>query len=192
MTNQESFLIEEYNAASKLTFHIDELRNKLTSFFISFATIITGLITLFLEGKILNEEINEYNYLSFIMVFISLIGFIMVCILGKLRKVQFEHFNIINNIRTHFLHSESKYTDIVILNNNTLPNEKYSSGSYLWTLMIILCSSAIFSISVCFLFYDGDFNSNWINLGIVFFSFVAITNLFYYYLSYYNYQNYNP
>lgn len=89
LSKKDAFLIEEYKAASKLTFHIDELRNKLTSFFLSFAAIIVGLITFFLEDKLDNLEVEKFRWVAFIMFFVSFIGFIMVCILGKLRRVQF-------------------------------------------------------------------------------------------------------
>jgi hypothetical protein len=191
MKDKNDFLIEEYNAAVKLTYHIDELRNKLTSFFLIFAGLSSTMISLFLEGKILNNEIDQFNSLSFILFFISIIGLIIILILGKLRRVQFEHFNIINNIREYFLHEMPDYKSITILNKDTLPVESYTSGSYLWTLIISLTSSLILASSIYFLFFiSSSFFSIFIPVvaGILFF---ILLNYLYKRMTNYKYQNYS-
>jgi len=191
MKDKTDFLIEEYNSAIKLTYHIDELRNKLTSFFLIFAGLSSSMISLFLEGKILNNEIDQYKSLSFILIFISIIGLVIILILGRLRRVQFEHFNIINNIREYFLYEIPDYKSITILNKDTLPHESYSSGSYLWTLIISLTSSLILASSLYFLFFRSEsFLSTFIAIvsGLLFF---ILLNSLYRRISSYNYQNYN-
>ena len=177
---KNTYLLQEYDSAIKLTFHIDELRNKLTSVFLSLTTIFGGLLALLLENNVLNKEIDEYKSLSIIMIFISVVGLIMVCILAKLRKVQFEHFNIINNIRHYFLGEINDYKSITLLSHKTLPNENILSGSYLWTSIIMLGSSIIFAFGVYFL-------NDELTIGAIFFLFFGICNGAYYLLSRYTY-----
>ncbi|WP_298896453.1 hypothetical protein [uncultured Psychroserpens sp.] len=189
MEPQDSYLIQEYESAVKLTFHIDELRNKLSSIFLSLTTIFGGIVALLFENKILNNDIDQYKSLSLIMIFISVIGFIMICILGRLRKVQFEHFNIINNIRGYFIGNDDKLKEVVILNNNTLPKETLYSGSYLWSAIIMIGSSIIFAFAMHLNNFtdsqasDPNYMIGWF---IVFF---LVCNAAYFLLCRYTYQN---
>lgn len=189
MDDKNTYLLQEYDSAIKLTFHIDELRNKLTTIFLTLTTIFGGLVALLFENKLLNKEIDEYKSLSLIMIFISVIGFIMICILGRLRKVQFEHFNIINNIRSHFLGSSEEYKKITILNFETLPKESILSGSYLWSSIIMIGSSLIFTFAIYFLKIKNDIKNIELQMTGVFLLFLGVCNLVYYLLSKYKYVN---
>jgi hypothetical protein len=190
MKDGSDFLVEEYNSAVKLTYHIDELRNKLTSFFLIFTGISASVLSLYFEDKIKNVNINQDSSLAFILLFISFIGLIIIAILGKLRKVQFEHFNIINNIRIYFLREIKDYEKITILNTQTLPKESIYSGSFMWTLLISITASIIFSISIYFLLTQSWY-ANSILLaslyGVIYFS---LLNFIYLRFSKYCYKNY--
>jgi hypothetical protein len=190
MKDKTDFLIEEYNSAVKLTYHIDELRNKLTSFFLIFTGISASVLSLYFEDKIKNVKIDQDSSLALILIFISIIGLIIIAILGKLRKVQFEHFNIINNIRVYFLKGIEDYEKITVLNTQTLPKESLKSGSFLWTLLISITASIIFAISIYFFLIQNS-HANSILLaslsGIIYFS---ILNFIYLRFSRYDYKNY--
>ncbi len=153
----DEFLFKEYESASKLTFHIDELRNKITSFYLTFVTI-TPTVIVFLRDKDLTPYLNRHNedIMPYVFLFISIIGFIITMILANLRKVQLEHFRIINNIRSNYLRENHKFSDIVQLSSKTLPKATFKSGTYLWALIMMLLSSLIFAGSI--LLFEGKLN----------------------------------
>lgn len=145
----EQFLLEEYRSASHLTYHIDELRNKLTSFFLIFAGLGVGGLTLIVKGEARNL-FEPQRLVSGLLIVIGMIGFVVIGILARLRKVQLEHFRIINNVRTHFLKDDKDLWNVVELSAATLPMpdtlspvKNRASGSYLWAFIIIFTNSVI-------------------------------------------------
>ena len=153
LTPKDEFLLKEYESAHRLTYHIDDLRNKLTSFFLTFTAIVTTTLTIIFkeENKIVSET-NPQIVLGSLMLFLALIGTIIITILARLRKGQIEHFKIINNVRIHFLELDYELWNIVQLSEQTLPKPNMKSGSYFWVLIIMVVTSFLLSFSLNILF----------------------------------------
>jgi hypothetical protein len=150
----QQFLLKEYDSASQLTYHIDELRNKLTGFFMLFTGVAVGAFSLILKGEA-RHIVEPVKLTSSVCVAIAILGVIVVGILARLRKVQLEHFRIINNIREYFLTGHLELWNVVELSHNTLPMPRRlsawtnrSSGSYLWVFIIMLVNGLLVVASI--------------------------------------------
>jgi len=178
-TKKEKYLIEEYNSAVQLTFHIDSLRNKLTSFYMSFAGLaIAGLLFMLEKKSIIIDSNVSSKLIAFLLLIISLMGHIFVCVLAKIRKVQLEHFRIINNIRSYFVKDDINLKNVIQLSSDTLPKVTFTSGTYFWLLIILVLNSVIIAVSIdLFIFQDLskilECAGIWIFIGIFFISFIS-------------------
>jgi len=143
--NKEQFIMEEYKNAAQLTYHIDELRNRLTSFFLTFTGLAVAGLVILLKGEA-SEGIFQKpeGVVAIFLMIIAIIGVAIVCILARLRRVQIEHFRIINNIREYFLQQDYDLWNVVQLSAETLPTPNRRSGTYFWLLIIMLASSCMF------------------------------------------------
>jgi len=149
LTPEEQFLLKEYETSAQLTYHIDTLRSRITSFFLSLGGVAAAGLTILLRGEAEESGFTiPEGVVAFLLLVAALIGTIVVGIIGRLRRVQIEHFRIMNNVRKYFLKNDYKLWDIVQLSDLTLPIPNHKSGSYLWTLVIILVSSYFFAFSV--------------------------------------------
>jgi hypothetical protein len=149
MNDKETFLLEEYKTAAHLTCHIDELRNRLTGFFLTFTGLAVAGLALLLKGETTPAFFGSPEGVVAILLFIiTVIGFAVIAILARLRKVQIEHFRIINNIRRYFLKDDYTLWNIVQLSDQTLPMPNKKSGSYFWLAIIMLVSSFMFATAV--------------------------------------------
>ena len=143
MTKQEEFLLREYDSAVKLTYHVDEMRSRLVSYFLTIGGIISAGLALVLKGDIAQErEHMAMGVVSFLLISYAVIGAIFVAIIGRLRRAQFEHFRIINNIREYFIKDSLELWNTVQLSSATLPGPKRTTGSYLWSLPVSLVSAS--------------------------------------------------
>jgi hypothetical protein len=149
MDKPETFLLEEYKSAVELTFHIDSLRNKLTSFFISFAGLAVAGLLLLLKKDTNNTPIDNINeFVASLMILVAFIGHLFIIVLAKLRKAQLEHFRIINNIRKYFLNENWHLWNVVQLSEKTLPKPSIYSGTFFWLLILQILNSAILFIGI--------------------------------------------
>lgn len=155
LSPQEQFLIKEYESASQLTYHIDELRNKLTSFFLTFSGVAIAGIALLLKGEAKENVFEAYRLVAILLMIIGCLGVCVVAILARLRRAQLEHFRIINNIRKYFLRENTDFWNVVQLSDKTLPMpenlsklKNRTSGTYLWLFLILLVTGVIFSASL--------------------------------------------
>jgi hypothetical protein len=155
MNKQEQFLIKEYDTATKLIFHIDELRNKLTALFLSIASIgAAGLAVLF------KGESGNYVKITILMslLTISLVGVLIVMILGRLRSNQIEHIRISDKIREYFIEcNDYRLWNIIEKSVKTQPKPKVGSTPYYWVMIIIMVGSLAFALFVyfCYLYLVG-------------------------------------
>ncbi len=149
LTKQEQFLLKEYETAVQLTYHIDELRNKVTNFFVSFSGVAAAGVTILIKGDVKNNIFADAEGLiGLLLILVALVGVIVVASLGRLRKVQIEHFRIINNVRTYFLAEAYELWNVTQLSGKTLPSPTRRSGTYMWLLLVMLLSSYVFALSV--------------------------------------------
>ena len=142
LSREDQFLLREYDSAVKLTYHIDELRNSLTGFFVTFAGAAAAGLTLLLKGEAGQSFFKSPStVVAILLLLVASIQIIAVCILARLRKTQLEHFRIINNLREHFLGTNYHLWDVVQLSSVTLPKPNRRSGTYFWTTLLISVGS---------------------------------------------------
>lgn len=142
LSREDQFLLREYDSAVKLTYHIDELRNSLTGFFLTFAGVAAAGLTLLLKGETGKSLFKSPPaVVAVLLLLVASIQVIAVCILARLRKAQIEHFRIINNVREHFLGTNYVLWDIVQLSAETLPKPNRRSGTYFWMVLLIFVGS---------------------------------------------------
>ncbi len=156
----------QHGVLNQLTYHIDELRNRLTSFFLTFTGIAVAGLVVLLKGEASKSIFkNPELIISILLLIIAIIGVAVVCILARLRKVQIEHFRIINNIRQYFFQFDYLMWNTVQLSNKTLPTPSRRSGTYYWLFIIMFVSSLLFA-TAAYLFVTHIINNEW---GISFF-----------------------
>ena len=153
--DKENFLIKEYDSATKLTYHVDELRSKLTGFFITLGGLAAAAFTYILKSDTAKDgSLNSPMLVNIFILLSSFVGTIVILIVARLRSVQLEHFRIVNNIRDHFLKKDKELWNVVELSAETLPRPNRHSGSYFWLLLILLITSYYFFLaSYIFIFY---------------------------------------
>lgn len=150
LSREEQFFGWEYQNAAQLTYHIDEMRNKVTGFWLSFVGVAVAGLAILIKGEfILLGEAKNY-ILAGLFFLIGILGVIMTCILARLRAVQLEHFGIINNIREFFVGTNAAYLSVVQLSSKTLPKPTRTSGSFYWLLLITLVGAVMFGFAAYF------------------------------------------
>ncbi|WP_152626969.1 hypothetical protein [Photobacterium angustum] len=153
MKEIDEFLLKEYESAQKLTYHVDEMRSKLTQFFIALSGVTLAAITTFASKDMSHILLGSPWYIvaSVSVLGCALLGVLFVLIIARLRLTQLEHFHITNNIRQHFLDKSDDKENlwkVVGLSQETIPTTTRSSGSYFWVLLIMILSSLLFSVGL--------------------------------------------
>jgi hypothetical protein len=149
----DEFIIKEYENAAEVTFHVDDLRDKLSTFFLTFAGAAVAVVALLLKGEFAVELFgNKLLTASLFLVGVSFIGFTILCIHARLRRVQLENFSIISRIRLYCLRDNIPLWNVIGLSPATLPRIRLRnwSGSELWALTILLPSVVLFAMGVDF------------------------------------------
>ncbi len=141
LTSEQQFLLKEYDSAARLTYHIDELRNKLTSFFLTFTGAGGAALVIIVKGE--QKQFFSDEVIACLFIVIAILGTIVVAILARCRRAQIEHFAIINRIRTYFLQKNYDLWNVVQLSSKTLPTPNRKSGTYMWTVLIILVTCGL-------------------------------------------------
>ena len=134
----DEFLLREYESAKELTFHVDDLRAKLTGYFITLFGLAAAGVSLLAGGaNSTSADRLVKGILAVAFLAVGATGFVIVLIVARLRRVQFEHFRIMNNIREHVLGDRVDLWNVVELSHETLPQEPIrTSGSYFWVATI--------------------------------------------------------
>lgn len=149
----DEFLFKEYESAQKLTYHVDEMRSKLTQFFIALSGVALAAITTLASKEMSHILLGSpwWVVASASVLGCAFLGVLFVLIIARLRRTQIEHFHITNNIRQHFLDKsdeKEKLWKVVGLSHATIPTPTRTSGSYFWVLLIMILSSLLFSIGL--------------------------------------------
>lgn len=151
--NMDDFLFKEYDSAQNLTYHVDDMRSKLTQFFIALSSIALATVSVIVKKDVDHDFLGvPWLWVSVVALLMCvMLGFLFVLIIAKLRRTQIEHFHITNNIREYFLEQSpesEKLKSVVMLSKNTIPKPTRNSGSYYWVLLIIMLTSFLFSSAV--------------------------------------------
>lgn len=147
-TREDEFILKEYDSALKLTFRVDKLRSRLTGFFLTISGAALAGISLLLQECATEETfVQTYTLVGVFLLVISFLGMLFVGVVARLRRVQLEHFRIVNNIRSFFLGKNLSLWNLVELSSKTLPSPSRKSGTYLWTLTLFIVNSTFVSVS---------------------------------------------
>ena len=137
-----------------MTFHADQFRDKLSTFFLAFAGAAVTVVGLLLKGEFETEVFGDKRLTAgLFLVGVSFIGVLILCIHARLRRVQLENFSIISRIRVHCLQDDLALWNTIRLSPKTLPRIRLWnwSGSELWALTILLPAVALFAAGIDFL-----------------------------------------
>lgn len=149
LSREDEFLLKEYDAAVRLTFHVDELRSRFTNLFITISSAAAAGISLLLQGPPADNEFGQVEaVLAIMLVLVALVGIVVIAVIARLRRVQLEHFRITNNIRKYFLGNKIPLWNVVELSSETLPIPNRSSGTYFWSLVIMLINSYSLGLAI--------------------------------------------
>jgi hypothetical protein len=158
LEREDEFLLKEYDTAVQLTFHVDEMRSKFTNLFITLVGVAAAAVSLLLQGSANNNQLGNYEVLlGVFLLLLGLTGILVVSVIAKLRRVQLEHYRITNNMRKHFLGSNYSLWNVVQLSDRTLPSPTRTSGTYFWTLILILINSYVVGLGIYLLLRRLDF-----------------------------------
>ncbi len=157
-TSQRALLLLEYDKGADLASHVDNVRNVITSFYLT----LNGGILLVANQVLFEANIPQTTLLgSGASVLVSIlisgvaIGILFVATLARLRRVQLERYRISNSILSEILGTESsRLRNVIHHTDASLPGQPSSrfserlSGSYLWTQVVILPSAALAAVAV--------------------------------------------
>jgi hypothetical protein len=142
LDRRDQFLLKEYETAAHLTYHIDQLRDRLTAFFVTVTGIAVAGLSIVLKGEAGRDSASLAVVVSALLfVVVAVLGGLVVAILARLRRAQIEHFRIMNNVREHFLGDDPVLWNVVELSRATLPAPSRTSGTFMWLSMILVVSA---------------------------------------------------
>jgi hypothetical protein len=150
LSERDQYLLEEYKYSGQLTHHMDEIRMRLTGFFLTFNGLaIAGLLVLLKGETDVGIFKRPQDLIAILLLVIALLGVPVIGILASLRRVQIQRYRIMNNIRKNFLGTQDlTLWNVVELSEQSLPSPSRRSGNYYWLLLIMLMSSSVLAFSV--------------------------------------------
>jgi hypothetical protein len=166
------FLLKEYENAAQVTFRADDFRDKLSTFFLSFAGAAVVLVGLIVQDSIKVEYFGAKELTTGVfLVGVGTIGLLILCVHARLRRVQLEHFAMINRIRLYCVRENVDLWNTIGLSMKTLPKVRLISGSELWALTILLPTAVLFAMAGDFLLrwrhYQGAWHLIPVGVGVV-------------------------
>lgn len=162
MDQQDKFILSEYDTATKLIFHVDDLRCKLTTLFLSVTGIgAAGLAILFRGDKI---GADGKIIVALFSLMIGVIGIIIVMILGKIRSHQLEHYRICDKIRLYFIKTNYILWNVVEKSGAKRKDGRRGTVPHFWVLIIIVVSS--FELCLSLYFFNSIYFDifKWLNI----------------------------
>ncbi len=193
MNAAEEVLLAEYNQSVEVANHIDNHRNVLTSFFLTLNGGVLVAASLVLKGEVNNTVFGSAeSFLAVLLISVALLGTLFVATIARMRRVQIERYRIQNRILDNLLLGELRavipYTDKRLGQDaGGSGMNKRTTGSYLWTLAIVLPSSALagfaISLMVSTIHHLVSTPFNWIVGGLGGVAVFALNDLMYFSLS---------
>jgi hypothetical protein len=155
LDRRDQFLLKEYETAAHLTYHIDQLRDRLTAFFVTVTGIAVAGLSVVLKGEADKSNASlAVVVAALLFIVVAVLGGLVVAILARLRRAQIEHFRIMNNVREHFLGDDLPLWSVVELSRRTLPTPNRSSGTFMWLLMILVVDALATGLGLYVLMHD--------------------------------------
>lgn len=160
MTNDSELLLAEYNNCAELGNHIDNVRNVITSFFLTLNGGVLIVLSLVGKGDVQQDTFGSPKaLLAGVMLTVSTLGMLFTATVARLRRVQIERYRISNGILDYLLAAETR--QIIPLANSSLSVDaggtglsKRATGSYLWTLAIMLPTAGLAGLAAYYIVAD--------------------------------------
>ncbi|HET6949870.1 MAG TPA: hypothetical protein VFI47_05830 [Acidimicrobiales bacterium] len=144
MESEDALLVAEYSACAQVANHIDDVRNVLTSFFLTLNGGVLVVLSLVVRDEVQTDAFGSPGaLLAGVVLAAGVLGVIFTATVARLRRVQVERYRVANAILDHVLSEGVR--PVVPFTNDTLPAEtgghglaRRTTGSYLWSLAIML------------------------------------------------------
>lgn len=160
MANDGELLLAEYNNCAEVANHVDNVRNVITSFFLTLNGGILILLSLVAKGDVQSNTFGSpRGLLAGVMLAVCTLGTLFTGTVARLRRVQTERYRIANGILDHLLAPETR--GIIPLANSSLSSDaggsglgRRTTGSYLWTLAIMLPTAGLAGLAGYYIVAD--------------------------------------
>jgi hypothetical protein len=147
--NDVELLLAEYNNCAEVGNHIDNVRNVITSFFLTTNGGVLIVLSLVAKGDVEPGAFGSPKaLLAGLMLAVCTLWTLFTGTVARLRRVQTERYRIANGILDHVLSPKARA--VVPLANSTLSTDaggsglgKRTTGTYLWTLAIMLPTAGL-------------------------------------------------
>jgi hypothetical protein len=149
----DAILLLEYERSSEFCNHVDGVRNVITSFFLTVVGGTVFVVDKFASGDIKPGPLGSPGARVIVLLgFVSAIGMIFVMVIARLRRVQLERYSIMNAILDRLVPPADRiiipFRDSTIAGRSTAsPLGRRTTGSYFWTLIIVLPSATLLGIA---------------------------------------------
>jgi hypothetical protein len=146
-------LIAEYERSSEFCNHVDNVRNVITSFFLTLVGVGAFLVDRYSSGNLEAGPIGgpAIRVMSVLLV-VWLTGVLFIMTIARLRRVQLERYLMMNRILDELL--DDSLRGIVFFRDSNIPGLDHTSrltprltGSYFWTLLILIPSGLLSALA---------------------------------------------
>jgi hypothetical protein len=155
--SSETLLISEYERSSEFCNHVDNVRNVITSFFLTLVGAATFALNQYTSGELKPGSLGSpAARVGYLLAGIAITGVLFVMTIARLRRIQTERYQMMNAILDAVLTSQHRrllpYRNdrIPTANSAHSPFNKRLSGSYIWTVILILPTAATAGLSIYF------------------------------------------
>ena len=140
-----SLLISEYERSSEFCNHVDNVRNVITSFFLTLVGAAAFALNRYTSGEIKSGSLGSpAARVSYLLGGIAITGVLFVMTIARLRRIQIERYQIMNTILDAVL--TTAHRSLLPYQNDRIPGvtsgshpfNKRLSGSYIWTVILLL------------------------------------------------------
>lgn len=145
-------LLLEYERSSEFCNHVDDVRNVLTSFFLTVSGAAVFVLARYLEGHLeIRAPLSARLLTSCVCLAVAGLGALFVLSIARLRRVQVERYLVMDNILDAVLDPSQRrlvsFRRDAVLGKNS-PARRRTAGSYLWTLAVLLPAAALMGVAV--------------------------------------------
>lgn len=157
----KEMLLLEYERSSEFCNHVDDLRNVITSFFLTVVGAAAFMIDKYGAGDLKGGPLGSAVFrVVALLAVVDVLGMLFIIVIGRLRRVQIERYEIMNSILDRLLDGEAR--KIVPFSNSTIAGSKYAgalsrraTGSYFWTLIIVIPAAVLAGVGAGMLTLKG-------------------------------------
>jgi hypothetical protein len=160
VANDNELLLAEYNNCAEVANHIDNVRNVITSFFLTLNGGVLVVLSLVVKEEVPTDAFGSpKGLLAGLMLTVCTLGTLFTATVARLRRVQTERYHIANGILDYLLTPEAR--SVIPLTNWSLARDaggsglrKRTTGSYFWTLAIMLPTAGLAGLAGYYIAID--------------------------------------